>query len=637
MPALLLLALAAWGAGCGGGAGPDDGPAPDPDTDGCVPYGYYRTGDVPSREAAGWIGGLVQQVAVDGDRAVVAARTCGLRVVDVADPLAPHLLGAAELPLVMDVSTDGDLAAAAEGDRGVSLWSLEDPARPRLRARLPVSGAGASTYTDAVLLAGGFLFAAGYHDQVVCWSVLDPDHPVERGRLTVARPGALAFAGGLLFAGGRAVIAVSPAGALALVQDLGRGPASDLVVSGGFLHAALDNALATWAIDGPDSLELRDVRSVSRIRCLAVDGDLLWAGTGLPNPRLKAFAIDADGTASQAADAAATGFVAFYSLAARDGRLLAGDRWLRSIDVTDPAHPVFAAEPDEPAYPQLLAASDGVLLVADGPVASLYAAGAGAPGASLEPLAAHDVVQSILHAAGNASRFYLARNSAGLVVLDAGDPAATPAVRQASTWFGELAASDSLLVSGFAGILRTFTLADPGAPQPAGSLDLGAHIRAVALRGTTVLVSLATAHLVMVDVSDPAHPAVVAHDPDGLLAGDSVAVAWADSLALDYHADGFLRVVRRDASAVLTTVSTTALAGEPRGLATIGPVAYVLAVDAWNGGSVLTAFDPGAAQVLGAARREDAGMLALAAAQDRLFTLSTGAVLRWWPDCRSLD
>ncbi|MFN2371242.1 MAG: hypothetical protein ABR506_08820 [Candidatus Krumholzibacteriia bacterium] len=143
--------------GCGGSGGPGGGtgPVPDPERDGCAPYAWYTDGDVPVATAAAWIGALIEDIAVEDGLAVLASRSCGLRVVNVSDPTAPRLLGAAAGPQAVDVALDGRLAAVAEGDRGVALYDLTDPARPELLARIAITGPGeTSRYTDAVALAG---------------------------------------------------------------------------------------------------------------------------------------------------------------------------------------------------------------------------------------------------------------------------------------------------------------------------------------------------------------------------------------------------------------------------------------------------------------------------------------------------
>ncbi|MFN2371241.1 MAG: hypothetical protein ABR506_08815 [Candidatus Krumholzibacteriia bacterium] len=318
-----------------------------------------------------------------------------------------------------------------------------------------------------------------------------------------------------------------------------------------------------------------------------------------------------------------------------DGTLLVGDRWLRTVEVGDPAAPVFAAVPGEPAYPQGLAVCGDHAVVVDGPLAAVYPL-AGIPGA--EPEAAYNLGQSILHLAAGRGVVYLARNASGLVVLA---PAAgtAPDLVQASEWFGPLAASDSLLVTGSGGSLRVYGLADPLQPVALGQLDFGDYVRKVAVAGDRALVSLAAAQLVLVDLSDPARPVEVARDPDTVVHKDSAAVVWSDSLGFDYHTDGLLRIVRPVAGAGLVTVGALVIQGEGRGLVRQGPVLYALSGGTWGGASYLTVLDLGdplRPAFAGRAQRPDETLTHIAQGDGFLYALSPGGLVRFWPDCQAV-
>ena len=627
--------LAAGGCGSGGPGG--DVPEPDPDRDGCIPYDYYAEGAVPVRTVAGWTGGLVTAVDAEDGLAVLASAYGGLRVLDVSDPAAPRLLGAAPCLAAFDVDLQGSLAAVAGGNDGFALFDLSDPALPQLLVRIVVSGGESTSFTDAVLLDGSRLFVSGFHRQLVSYDISDPRRPRERGRQVLDRPGALAVDGKRLFAGARAVFTVGADGRLTHDQDLGQGAAEDLVVSGPLLHAAVEGGLATFDLSEPDTVVLADLRTLSRARCLAAAGPLVFVGTSPPGARLMVFEFAGGEAPLLRTDAPATGYVAFYGLAHVDGVLLAGDRWLRTIDVGDPAHPVFAPAPREPAIPQGLAVSGDHAVVVDAAQASVYALG---EVAADRPAEVHDVGESILHLAAGRGRVYLVRNANGLLVLDPAAGGAPPVLRHPGVRFGMLAVGDSLLVTGYGGTLRVYDLTDPDAPRFTGALDFADYVRQVAVAGDRVLVSLAAAQLVLVDVSDPAQPVEIARDIAGLQVQDSAAVAWADGFGLDYHVDGTLRVVRPDAEGRLQTVFALASEGEARGLELRGPVAYALSGLPWGGASHLTVLDltdPARISVIGRADQPDAVVTHLDLAGDYAYALTAGGVLRYWLDCRSLD
>jgi hypothetical protein len=392
--------------------------------------------------------------------------------------------------------------------------------------------------------------------------------------------------------------------------------------------------VALFDAAAPDTVVTVRVLSISRARCLAAAGDLVFVGTAPPAARLKAFAwADPVAVPDLVLDTRAADHAALYSLAHVDGTLLVGDRWLRTVDVGDPAVPVFAPAPGEPAYPQGLAVCGDHAVVVDGPLAAVYAL---ADGPATAPRAAYSLGQSILHlTAGGRGIVYLARNASGLVVLA---PAAgtAPQLVHATEWFGPLAASDSLLVTGSGGVLRVYGLADPLQPVALGQLDFGDYVRKVAVAGDRALVSLAAAQLVLVDLSDPTRPVEVARDPDTVVYKDSAAVAWSDSLGFDYHTDGLLRIVRPVAGAGLVTVGAVATQGEGRGLVRQGPVLYALSGGTWGGASYLTVLDltdPVRPVAAGRAQRPDDTLTHLAQGEGFLYALSPGGLVRFWPDC----
>ena len=100
------------------------------------------------RTVAAWTGGLVTAVDAEDGLAVLASAYGGLRVLDVSDPAAPRLLGAAPCLAAFDVDLQGRLAAVAEGNAGFALFDLSDPALPRLLVRIEVSGSDATRFTD---------------------------------------------------------------------------------------------------------------------------------------------------------------------------------------------------------------------------------------------------------------------------------------------------------------------------------------------------------------------------------------------------------------------------------------------------------------------------------------------------------
>ena len=81
------------------------------------------------------------QVRVAGDHAYVADGTSGLRVVDVADPTAPSVLGSLFLGgVAKDLDLVGDRAYVALSDLGVAVVDVSDPTAPALLDREDTPG-----------------------------------------------------------------------------------------------------------------------------------------------------------------------------------------------------------------------------------------------------------------------------------------------------------------------------------------------------------------------------------------------------------------------------------------------------------------------------------------------------------------
>lgn len=108
--------------------------------------------------------GLAASVRLDGDRAYVTAGWGGLHVVDVAQPDAPRAVGHVS-GIVSDAAVTGTWAFVVS--RNLTMVDLTDPTRPVQRAKL-------AEWADAVELVDGVLFA-GVSD--------DPDRADRRGQL----------------------------------------------------------------------------------------------------------------------------------------------------------------------------------------------------------------------------------------------------------------------------------------------------------------------------------------------------------------------------------------------------------------------------------------------------------------------
>jgi len=162
------------------------------------------------------LAGNANDVTIAGTMAYVAAGTAGLHVVDIANPLAPRLLGSfntgntargvkvrgttafvanssnlqivntvnpsamiqvSQLPLGgtvwnLDLDANRNLAAVAAGSNGLYLVDISNPAAPVLRGNVP------SSDVRDVAVNGNFAFLADYNDSMSSVDIQNPLSPI---------------------------------------------------------------------------------------------------------------------------------------------------------------------------------------------------------------------------------------------------------------------------------------------------------------------------------------------------------------------------------------------------------------------------------------------------------------------------
>ena len=135
---------------------------------------------VASPATSGWtligqVGGSTQAVAVQGS-IVYTGVGLKLTVLDAGDPAHPVLLGESA-PLgdnIQDIALNGDLACLAAGNAGLVLVDISDPAAPEVLGTLDTRG-----YAEGIAVSGSTIFLADgpYGLRVV--DATDPSHPYE--------------------------------------------------------------------------------------------------------------------------------------------------------------------------------------------------------------------------------------------------------------------------------------------------------------------------------------------------------------------------------------------------------------------------------------------------------------------------
>lgn len=144
------------------------------------------------------IPGFANNVDVSGNFAYVAAGSAGLRVVDVSDRRAPHIVGALDTPgNANDVRVVGNRAYIADGSAGLRIVDVTNPAVPVMLGSFDTAGEA----NDLVVVANRVYVADGPAGLQII-DVSDPQAPVYIG--TLDTPG---IARGVDVSGNIAVIA----------------------------------------------------------------------------------------------------------------------------------------------------------------------------------------------------------------------------------------------------------------------------------------------------------------------------------------------------------------------------------------------------------------------------------------------
>lgn len=537
---------------------------------------------------------FVEDIAIQGSLAYVAAGDAGLRVIDVSNPARLQEVGAWDSPgYAESVAISGTLAALADGPYGLQVLDVSDPATPRR-----LSGAYETQFAFDVLLEGGLAYVAAGGSGLLVVDLRNPALPVEVGQ--VDTPGnAYGVAGDpeespFIYVadgwGGLAVLDImQPTAPLILSRVDTPGWALDVTVADDLAYVA-DGALGLRVIDVHDAqrpLELGAWTGSDLARTVAVSGTTaLLADTGLGlflldvhNPA----AVSEKGRYSPLADARQV---------AVEGNLAAvasGFQGLRLVDVGQPTAPVELGSFDcdgafamgvamsgevafvgttlqqphdkvelrvidvtRPTTPTLVAAWDAPadfgpfreMVVQNGRLYVAEEAGLGVVDVSdpSHPTALGHLwfdLERLMATVGVAVQgeyAYVAYAAYGLRVVDVSDPANLRIVGSVLPQGGcagvAVSGDRAYCVSGFDG-LSVLDVSQPTTPTVLGRVDTPGYAAAVTVAGWLALVSDSGGGLAVIDVSDGRDPRLVAR-------ADTPGSAW-QAAAVDgrvYVADG---------------------------------------------------------------------------------------------------
>ena len=440
--------------------------------------------------ATEFLGGSVEAIHLDGDTAVVAAGGAGLHLVDVGDPSRPKSVSRLGITGYAEgVTVAAPYAYVAAGSGGLQVVDISDPAAPR-----GVAALDGSVYTFDAAVAGGYAYLAAAGAGLVVADIRDPLHPFEVARLAlpgyaygIAVTGSTAYvAGG--WEGVRVVDISDPRTPREVASHRTPGWAMGVVAAGTTLYGASAGG-GLRAIDVSDRERPRALGAFETPRGhaegLAVTGDIALVADR--NAGLHVVDVSAPAVPERVSLYRPLGFADGVAVSGAHAFAAAGRYGLRVVDVSDPTRPREIAAVDLPRDDEEQSASTVVLVGRAAYVTvlddqGLHVVDVSDPEHPIDALAFQLPGRFGYSTPRNqfvsGTGLYVAAEDT-FVALDVSDPFSPCELRFLS----------------FSGD-RTPTLDDPGA---AG----------IAVSGDVAYVAAGNAGLLLMDVSDPRHPAVL--------------------------------------------------------------------------------------------------------------------------------
>ncbi len=524
---------------------------------------------------------FVEDIAISGTLAYVAAGGAGLRVVDISNAASPTEIGAWDSRGYSGgVAVAGTTVYLADGPYGLRVVDVSKPSQP-----VEVGSAYSMNYAFKVAVQGHHAFIAAAGAGLLIADVTDPRHPVEVGSLaTTGYAYGVAVAGNVAYMadgweGVKTVNVADPAHPFQVGAFKTPGWAFGVTVLGttAYVADAFGGLRVLDVTDPAHPLEsARAAMPAGHARSVALAGNIAYVADR--NWGVRAVSLTGGTDLPQVGSYHPLGYGDGVAVVGRYAYVAAGDSGLRVVDISDPSRPRQVGAVDLPAYARDVAVSGTYACLATGrPV----------PGAQV-------------------------KREGTLEVVDISDPAHPISV----AFYVPFASGFLDLVGSIAYIttetgLELVSLADPHHPVQLAFLQLNEPERGpnptmgVAVSGTMAYVASQTAGVRIVDVSDPHNPFKVGAYDIGSHSSQDVAVAGTRA----YVADGpyGLRVVDVSDPAHPIEMGSLGIVGGAYGVAVAGNLAYV--ANANKGLVVADVSDPyrptlaGAVQVPGFARQ----------------------------------
>jgi len=313
---------------------------------------------------------FVEDVAVSGNFAYVAAGGAGLRVVNISDPTHPTEVGAwASRGYAEGVAVAGNVAFLADGPYGLRLIDVSNPAQPN-----EIGFAFEMNYAFKVAVDGQYAYIAAAGAGLLIADVSDPRHPVELSTfdtpgyaygVTVSRNTAYVADG---WEGLKIVNVADPAHPIEVGSYKTPGWTFGIAVSGTLAYVA-------DAFKGLRVLNVSDPSNPTEVGSYEVAGghagSVAIAGTiayvADRNWGLRAVDISIPSNPTQVGFYAPMGFADAITVAGNYAYVAAGSYGLRVIDISDPNHPQQVGAYDTQSYATSVAVVGNYAYVATEP------------------------------------------------------------------------------------------------------------------------------------------------------------------------------------------------------------------------------------------------------------------------------
>jgi hypothetical protein len=427
-------------------------------------------------------------VSIAGQAAYLAD-VGGLRVVDISNPVSPHRVGTWG-GRVISVAARNTICCVTQDNANQPTWlrlsvlDASNPASIQTLSYIDSCGGYDTKLDDSLVFLSGY-YTGGHEFRVI--DIADSAHPVPLGRLATLSDNFGVWGS----SAGRLATVADNFGGLVLVnaptwttptQDslcLRVGQAEDLCVTGGYCYIASDHA----------GLKVLDVNDPAQP---------LWVGD------LDTASADVMNTSVAANDSFA--FVCWW------------DPWLRAVNVSDPTRPVMTASLRTFGNPEDMVLRDSFLYVAEDYRFQIV---------NVARPRQPQVVGTCNMTAGYYWGMKLQDTLAylgswdGLTIVNVTRPDSPWVVSQTSSPHSRVstegvAVRDTFVfIPSYSETLWVYSVADPTAPYPIAGAPLGPGgwgYDADMLNDSTVIVGCKS-YVKLVDVRDPAHPAVIGSYP----------------------------------------------------------------------------------------------------------------------------